>query len=107
MKLEKFLEEGVGKVDLIFKRYESVGATYVNMCDLFMFSKDDPKRKDTALFFKFFNEFLDAVEKAMPKPEKKASSSASKLKKAGGLVINAAELRNVQAKMGRTASTNR
>ena len=95
MKLSKFLQEAVAKVDLTFKKMDEVKAAYVKTCDLFMLGKDDVKRSKTEELFKFFNEFFDAVDRALPKAEKKKpSAAAGKLKKAGGLVINAAELAN-------------
>jgi len=67
-----------------------------------MLGKDDDKRTKSEEFFKFFNEFIDAVDRALPKVEKKKSSaSASKLKKAGGMVVSAAALKDAQSKMGR------
>ena len=100
MKLESFLEESKDKVTETFKKQEEVKETYTNSCDLFMLGKDDPKRAASDQFFKFFNEFVDSVEKALPKAEKKKpSASASKLKKAGGLVISAAELAKASSKM--------
>lgn len=65
-----------------------------------MIAKDDPKRSKSEEFFKFFVEFLDAVERGLPKAEKKKpAGAAAKLKKAGGLVISATELKNAASKM--------
>ena len=41
-----------------------------------MFGKNEDVRKKTDLFFKFFTDFINDVEKSLPKEEKKPTKKA-------------------------------
>ena len=58
---------------------------YEEICDFYMIASSDEIRKKSDKFFKFFTDFIDEVQKSIPKPvkapTKKAPSAAADTKK--------------------------
>ena len=50
---------------------DDVKQHYVELCDWYMFKKDDEMRTASDKFFKFFNELIESMHKALPKVQKK------------------------------------
>jgi len=46
---------------------DDVKQHYVELCDWYMFKKDDEMRTASDKFFKFFNELIESMHKALPK----------------------------------------
>ena len=98
--ISKFMVEAQKDVDKMMKQSKEVEKQYTEICDFFMIGKSDEIRQKSDKFFKFFIEFIDSVQKNMPKPEKK--KPVQKLQaaaKKAGMASMMAELQAKQAAM--------
>ena len=67
-KILKFIPEAEEKRDALKAQFTEVKEDFAKAADWFMFVKSDEKRTKSDKFFKFFIEFIDTVDKSLPKP---------------------------------------
>ena len=100
--IKKFLADSESKVQQAFDECDIMMKKYAEICDFFMFGKNDEVRNKSDKFFAFFIEFFNEVQKNMPKPEvKKAKKAVGMAAKKAGAAAMMAELAAKQAKMGK------
>lgn len=103
--IKKFLDGTDATISNLESQFEKMKSTLKEVCDLYMFSKNDEVREKSEKFLEFWCNFVDTVQNSMPKVEKKKTAKAkdakSAKKKAPSLMDNdmMAELRAKQAAM--------
>lgn len=65
--MTEFFEKSVEKIEKVQEERKKVGDIFQEVLDYYEIPAKDSKAKNSADFFKFFNEMLDMVEKNLPK----------------------------------------
>ena len=77
--IKVFLQESEKMVEKLQEKNKVVADKYLEICDYFMLNSQDEMRKKSDKFFTFWTQFIDDVQKQIPKPQK-----APAKKKVGG-----------------------
>lgn len=84
--MKKFLDAAKVETDKAVAENVNVSAIFKKVCDWYIVSANDEIREKSDLFFKFWNNIFDQINKSMPKIE--APKKAKKEGAGGGAKVN-------------------
>ena len=74
-----FLAQSEKQLEKTLERNKVVAEKYSEICDMFLIGKEDPLRKKSEEFFKFWTGFIDDIQKNIPKPQKAPTKAVKKV----------------------------